>query len=279
MMTHLTAALNPASLQNLLEQAAQALELSNERVFELANTIKQQAEATNDEAALFQGLLLLGKHHLEKQCYSDAIALLESLLAMQLRLEPLIRACAASEEINRVLTYAPEALRYFALQQDLAQQAHLHEILGHTYTYLYAFQESLEHHFKALTLYQTLGQPGDAYISIGWTYFSMRDYQKAKEFFLLVREIANTSNDLNLGARAIGNLANVYGSLEDYQTSTKYHHQAIEISRSLGKLGYIAVGYGNIGTDYCQQGMFEEGIVYFRRPFSSHSLTAKRLPY
>ena len=65
-MTHLTAPLNPTLLPTLLEQAL-ALDPGDERVIELANTLKHQAEMSDDQEALFQSLLLLGKHHLEKQ--------------------------------------------------------------------------------------------------------------------------------------------------------------------------------------------------------------------
>lgn len=261
-----------------------ALELSDERIFELAHTIKQQAEAVGDAEALFQSRLLLGKHYLEKQKYADAVALLESLLVSSLSSEQrmevlmsLIEACEVSDEINKVLTYAPEALSHFTEheQQNLAKQATLHEVLGNSYCKLYAFQEAFEHYLKSLSLYQTLGQPqgiGETYISIGWTYCVMENYGKAKEFFLLAKDIATSIHDVMLGARAIGNLANVYSILKDFHTSIKYHQQAIETFQRIDSPGRVAVGYCNVGTDYFHLENVEEAFVYFRKALAQLEL-------
>jgi tetratricopeptide (TPR) repeat protein len=217
--------------------------------------------------------LLLGQYHLENHNYYEVIAFLEPLLSTQLApeqrvqvLRPLIKAWHVTDSDSNLLGYLPEALQYATEQADLPQQAHFHELLGHTYTNLYVFHKALEHLFKNLELRQAMAQPqalGNCYVAIGWTYFSMKDHTKAKQYFLMAHELATTHHDQRLAARALGNLAIVYGELKAYQTAQSYHLKVIEVFQTLQTSSHVAIGYGNIAVDYCNQEDFANALPYF----------------
>jgi diguanylate cyclase (GGDEF)-like protein len=268
--------LTARELTVLLEQVL-VLPVADDGVLELCHQIRTLAEACDDHEAAFQAAWLLGQHFEIKREPEKVLETLEPFLEVPFSLSPerraevlvvVSKASDALEQVNKTLRYANEALVFFRDRQDSRKQLELHACLGSAFTFLCSFHEALEHHMRALALAETLNDREamtNSYIDLGWTYCCCDEYAKAEQYLLLALNMARDLNKPMLEARALGNLGNVYGYLNDHQAGLEFNQQATMIYEQQQNGSLTMIGYGNIGYSYVELGQPDLALPYFQK--------------
>jgi tetratricopeptide (TPR) repeat protein len=106
---------------------------------------------------------------------------------------------------------------------------------------------------------------GACYCSIGNTYRSLGQYQRAIHFHQQHNEIAREISDRNGEANSLGNLGNAYYSLGQYQRAIDFHQQALPIQREVGNRQFEASSLGNLGNAYQSLGQYQRAIHFHQQ--------------
>ena len=273
--------LNSAGQIQALLGEASTLSPTDKRVRDLAERLISWAQSANDAETLCQSALLLSEHYLALYDYSAVKTLIEPLLGGALGgaeraqiLLPLISAHHNLEELEDVLRYATEALKLSKLYGDRALQARLHNYLGDAYARVNAPHESLEHHLRELELLKTQGAAlTEPYMGIGWIHCQLGNYAQALDYLQQGLASAQEAGDTIAIGRCLGNLANVYDSLERREQAINYHQQATDLFEKRGDFRRAMVGYGNLGQTFFKMGDSARAVHYYQQALEQLRLT------
>lgn len=118
---------------------------------------------------------------------------------------------------------------------------------------------------KALNLSEELGWKKGIIRSnscIGANYFSLSDFTKAYQYWLISLQVAEEIN-FNQGiANHLHNIGNVFYSQKNYTKALAYYQKALKFNEKIGNKSLISHAYTNIGNVYNQQKDYALALKY-----------------
>lgn len=173
------------------------------------------------------------------------------------------------EEYLKALPYADEKVPY--------QEVRLYNNIAYSLRSL-GFQDSAM--FYALKANQFSKEKGleevyqQSVLDLAYIYLDKDDYTRAAEYYHLVNENTESSEDKSYLIKAFSSLALFYYRIEDFEKSYGYYQKAIKIDENYENLNFLGANYANLGLLYQDVAHdYDSAIYYFRK---SISLT---LPY
>jgi CHAT domain-containing protein len=115
--------------------------------------------------------------------------------------------------------------------------------LGSCYRFLGQYEKAIEHHTRALELFEKIGNPQHIARSLGnlgSCYFSLGQYEKAIEHHTRALELSEKMGNLQDIAGALDNLGSCYQSLGQYEKAIEHHTSALELFEKVGNPQSIA---------------------------------------
>ena len=91
---------------------------------------------------------------------------------------------------------------------------------------------------------------GKAHSNMGFVYYSLGKFEKAKECQQMSLDIARKIGNRAGEGDAIGNLGLAYHSLGDYKQALELHNQHLEITREVGDISGESLACNNLGLAY-----------------------------
>lgn len=126
--------------------------------------------------------------------------------------------------------------------------------------------EALEFLYKALQLYETLGNKAgmsNAYNNIGIIYDNSNQYAKALEFYQKAYITRQQSGDKRRISQILNNIAIIYSKQKNYEMALQYYFKAIEISRSYTDKKTLSTSLLNVGFVYIEKNDWKNAQHYF----------------
>ncbi|MGR3973867.1 MAG: CHAT domain-containing protein [Candidatus Rhabdochlamydia sp.] len=229
----------------------------------------------NDEAEMMALLYLGQAYHVVGQL-SDAINRLEQALKFADKLQDLEqRACIyaalgncfyALEQPQKALNYHEESLRIALQFQDHKLEMGLygclandHEALGNVTQMLNCSQKQLD---KALQMNDVINI-GKAYLGLGMCYRSLKEYDKAREYYDISLKIFICKKSFSNEAKTYRNWGILCHDLKEYEEALCFHLKDLEIALRLGRLEEKAAAYHNLAKNYYDLGDDEKARKCF----------------
>jgi two-component system, sensor histidine kinase PdtaS len=131
-------------------------------------------------------------------------------------------------EIVQALNIIGNAVKAYQIEGDRKQEAAALNSKGLYYKYLASYDKALEQYFKALQIYDEIGEDG-----------------------------AKASVYTNLGV--------IYKNREEYEKATDFHKQALELHRKAGNTSGMGDCYNNLGIVLKNQERFDEALMYYNK--------------
>jgi len=102
-----------------------------------------------------------------------------------------------------------------------------------------------------------------AYNTIGVVYRQQGDYPKGLDYFFKALKMYEELGNKNGIAISYGNIGILYWYQEDFQKTLDYYFKALKIGEELGDKVRIAIQLGNIGLVYSNQGDYPKALDYY----------------
>lgn len=141
-------------------------------------------------------------------------------------------------------------------------------LFGYIYNVNSSFEKAREHFTRVLELAMSDHDSSliaSAYGNIGNTYMFEQKYSKAVDNFLKALDIFERQNNQRGIATVYGVLGNLYLSLDKLDQSLEYYQKAQSIFHTLGWKDYEATVLMNIGVIYKNKKEYEKALDYFSR--------------
>ncbi len=159
-------------------------------------------------------------------------------------------------DYSRALEYLQKAL---SINERINRTAGIAIVLGNigiVYSFFGDTEKALEYYQRTLqlndqnntyTIANTYGNIAALYADGKFANVNLASeyYHKAIELFEKIENKAGV-------ARNLGNIAVLYGSMQDYSTSLEYLYQALAINEEIGRKDGVAQNIGNIGATYAK---------------------------
>ena len=103
-------------------------------------------------------------------------------------------------------------------------------------------------------------------------FYSLGEYQKAKEHHEKALAIRNEIGDREGEAVAYGNLGTVFSSLSEYHNAKlEYHEKALAIRIEIGDREGEAIDYGNLGIVFDSLGEYQKAKEYHEKALATEN--------
>jgi tetratricopeptide (TPR) repeat protein len=125
--------------------------------------------------------------------------------------------------------------------------------------------EALDYYLKALRVFEELGEKrniASTMGNIGNVYTSLEKYEKALEFDTAALEVYTSIKDVEGQLRNLGNIALVYQGLNKYTKAHQYFAMAIDKATRSGNQAEYAKNLGNQGILYYLEGNLAAAMRY-----------------
>lgn len=136
------------------------------------------------------------------------------------------------------------------------------------------YQEQIQIYKKFLELAEWVGDPywiGNALGGLGNTYYSIRDYPQALEYF--EKKLSSTINKDRKGkGEVLGSIASVYRSIGKLSLAINFCEQAIKIFREENFLNEELLSLGNLGNIYLDLRDYKQAIKYYKESLEKINL-------
>lgn len=152
------------------------------------------------------------------------------------------------------------------------------KVTVHTYSYLGManadrgnYSNSLTYFFKSLKIAEELGDKSSLASNlgnVGNVYGSMNELDKSQEYFQKALKIAEEIGDKGTIASNLGNIGNLYDYKNEPKKALGYYFKALEIQKELNNKSAIGTNLGNIGLVYKSLGEKEKAITYYFQALS-----------
>ena len=106
---------------------------------------------------------------------------------------------------------------------------------------------------------------GTTYANLGTVFYSLEEYQKAKEYHEKALAIAIEIGDSHGEGRILGNLGSVFHSLGEYQKAKEYYEKALAIAIEIGDRNGERTTYGNLGSVFHSLGEYQKAKEYYEK--------------
>ncbi|MEC4815781.1 MAG: NB-ARC domain-containing protein [Scytonema sp. PMC 1069.18] len=100
---------------------------------------------------------------------------------------------------------------------------------------------------------------------LGQTYVNLGDFKKAKEMFVKALAFAEESHYMQVKARTLNGLAEIYRQYSEFELALVNHLEAIELLDKIGAKCDLAIAKFQLGLTYQNMKHSEESGVYFHR--------------
>lgn len=104
-----------------------------------------------------------------------------------------------------------------------------------------------------------------ALIELSISQWRRGDFQSALSYALYSLDIEDKITDLELKAKALGNMGVVYRTLSDYPRALSYYQKALAINEEIGNKNGIATNLGNIGNVYWGLSDYAKTLDYYQK--------------
>ena len=138
--------------------------------------------------------------------------------------------------------------------------------LGVYYFVKVDYPKALEYYFKALKLYEEIGNKKGIAANlnnIGIVYQDQGDYPKAVEYYFKALKIYEEIGNKKGIEGNLSNIGTVYNDQGDYPKALEYFFKALKLNEELGNKKGIAANLGNIGIVYYHQGDYLKALEYY----------------
>ncbi|MBK6264642.1 tetratricopeptide repeat protein [Marivirga sp. S37H4] len=108
--------------------------------------------------------------------------------------------------------------------------------------------------------------------NLGIAYYSLGDYKKTLDFFLLVLDKENELNNPQSKSRALNNLGIIYDEIGRLDKSSFYYQESLDIKRELKDTAGISNTMSNLGLVYMKRNLPEKAIIFFRESLMLDSM-------
>lgn len=135
--------------------------------------------------------------------------------------------------------------------------------LGSTYSSLGEKQKAIDYYNQTLSITPTLNNPqleATAKFSIGVVYADLSQYQQALESYNQVLPIYRKIGDRLGESVTIDRIGQLYYSRGEYKQALQFYNQAIPILQQLGDPSALATTLGNIGLVYSSLGEYQKAL-------------------
>ncbi|MCF4970103.1 tetratricopeptide repeat protein [Nostoc sp. CMAA1605] len=100
---------------------------------------------------------------------------------------------------------------------------------------------------------------------LGQTYINLGDFTKATEIFQQALTFAEASHYMQVKAKTLSSLAEIYRQQADYQLALTQHYEAIELLEKIGAKCDLAAAYFQLGLTYQKMSNHTESEINFNQ--------------
>ncbi len=168
---------------------------------------------------------------------------------------------------DRALMSYLEALKLFESTGDKKWIANLHSNVGLMQLNDGNYEQALREQQTALEIRKEIGYfkgISAAYNTIGNVYSALEMLPEALHYYELALDSAGNEGPYNKGAY-MGNIGNIYGMLEQYESSRQMNREAYELHRSMDLMQDMSRDLHNIGEVFLREGNLDSAIIYNQR--------------
>lgn len=270
----------------------QALEFSK-KAFKIARSINSKVGMGNALIKLGDTYYSMGEFSHAKSCFENAqqIAEKEKFKLM------LSNAFSGLGLVNLSQSNHPKALEYFFKALRINEEINYDEgilinmgNIGIVYTEEKNYTKAIEYYTNVLVMAESIGNirlKMNQYVNIGTVYAEQstniksvteknKILQKALEYYEKALEITKETNDKNIEAAVLLNVASVFS--EQYNLTTipkekkklkenalKYFSLMLDVCKDLGNKYYEAITIGNLGALYLHSGEYLKAEQYLKK--------------
>ncbi len=177
---------------------------------------------------------------------------------------------AKSDDIKKSIILSNKAIKYYKthfLYDDLiAVKIHL----AGCYQKISDYERTIKIYLETLqlaTIKKINSKIPVIYNNLGITYFYLKNYDKALDFFNKALNLKTGKNN-EKRASTLHNIGMIYRNIEDYSKAIDYYNQALKIRIKEKDTLKIAANYINLGNVYREQKKAKKALEYFKKAYS-----------
>ncbi len=176
---------------------------------------------------------------------------------------------AAEQQVFDSVIYYQEMARLLLAQTDNnLLMAKSYNETGIALEYLGSYQLSVQNYFKALRLFEQLGESkgvANELTNIGIVFLFQKQYKKAEEYFTKSLEICRKTGYKDGEINAINNITISMLEQHQYEQALANYQYILQYDLGQSNKKNIAGSYNNIGEVYLAMGRIDEAIVNFHK--------------
>lgn len=178
------------------------------------------------------------------------------------------------KDFKKTLEYLRKAEPLALELNDKKYLAYIYNIFGSTYNKK-DYSLGLEYYFKSLDLKQDTLPDGSVVASplsisntlnnIGYTYFSMKDFNKAMKYYNQVLKIRESNGYENRMAAVLMRIAHIYEDKNDVLNAKQYYEKALEYAERFQDKLRISLIYPNLAHVYYRSKNYDKAIDLYKK--------------
>ncbi|KIC74333.1 tetratricopeptide repeat protein [Candidatus Protochlamydia amoebophila] len=264
-----------ASWNQFLKQYPRAIDHSKKalRIVKTLGTPYEIIIHLNNMGYLYS---MQGQYDLALPFYQEALSIAQNLKDSEN--ESKFLGCLA--EIYFVIDNNAEAIRYYQdslkLTEEKSEQALKYSGIGEAYASAQQYKEAEEAYEKALEILSQVNNPFFAitiHKRLATFFKELGRYEKviyhAEKILELIQHPSVQVDELQAQESKFGaltTLGNIYGTLGDYARQIDYFTQAVNFAEEIKvHLNQLGIAYANLGSAYCNEENYFEGIKYYNK--------------
>lgn len=137
------------------------------------------------------------------------------------------------------------------------------------------YARSLELHFRALTLAESLRDTAESAIAlrrIGNVYADQNNQPKAREFYQQALQYLKTGIDEDARASVLNNIGASYLFQHNYNAALEYLYQGLNVAQQIQSASALSVVYTTLGETYLAQGVADQALEYFSKAYITNQI-------
>lgn len=238
-----------------------------------ADSLEQIVKSTKDTSVI-RALLMLSEHYQDQgqpekamERAMQALTTAEKLHFTKGITKSLFRQGMLFSELSdfqKALDCYNAAIKQAESVNEIVMQAQCLEKIGGIYRRTGRYPEGLTCFFKALKIYEKLGQENEekCMMGIGVIYSKQRKYSNALVYLFKGLKTSEKTGNLRMKSRILINLGVVYYELKLYEKSIDYYKRVLVPAEKLNDLSMMQASYSNIGGIYIRLKQYEKGYEY-----------------